>query len=61
MNHILDQVMKWLLTHEVVTHSLARKVIYHRINGLSKAYSVGRFLNAWLNVCVSGEKGKLRV
>ena len=24
-------------------------------------YSVGRFLNAWLNVCVSGNKGKLRV
>ena len=24
-------------------------------------YTVGRFLNAWLNVCVSGKKGKLRV
>ena len=23
--------------------------------------TVGRFLNAWLNVCVSGKKGKLRV
>ena len=24
-------------------------------------HTVGRFLNAWLNVCVSGKKGKLRV
>ena len=27
----------------------------------SQHYTVGRFLNAWLNVCVSGKKGKLRV
>ena len=37
------------------------KIVPTREERVGISYTVGRFLNAWLNVCVSGKKGKLRV
>ena len=55
------------VSHNVKFGLLTFSSNYVHIDGIiatmnvAKPHTVGRFLNAWLNVCVSGKKGKLRV